>query len=126
VMAFRLIRRSGGVTLIARRLAGHRAHRSTARRWASRHPPVHPGERVTYVRWWLEAETYQKPSPAQSLLAVQLTRHYLTTPGLAVSLVPTADPDTWLGPMIYTDQHPMPEAGFALGGHRYSVFGHDW
>jgi hypothetical protein len=91
-----------------------------------RHPPVRPGERVTYVRWWLDAETYQKPSPAQSLLAVQLTRHYLTTPGLAVSFVPTADPDTWLGPMIYTDQNPMPEADFALGGHRYSVFGHDW
>jgi hypothetical protein len=81
---------------------------------------------VTYVRWWLDAETYQKPSPAQSLLAVQLTRHYLTTPGLAVSFVPTADPDTWFGPMIYTDQNPMPEADFALGWHRYSVFGHDW
>jgi hypothetical protein len=91
-----------------------------------RHPPVRPGERVTYVRWWLDAEKYQKPSPAQSLLAVQLTRHYLTTPGLAVSFVPTADPDTWFGPMIYTDQNPMPEADFALGGHRYSVFGHDW
>ena len=91
-----------------------------------RHPPVRPGERVTYVRWWLDAETYQKPSPAQTLLAVHLTRHYLTTPGLAVSLVPTADPDTWLGPMIYTDQNPMPEADFALGEVRYSVFGHDW
>jgi energy-coupling factor transporter ATP-binding protein EcfA2 len=91
-----------------------------------RHPPVRPGERVTYVRWWLDAETYQKPSPAQSLLAVQLTRHYLTTPGLAVSFVPTADPDTWLAPMTYTDQNPMPEADFALGGQRYSVFGHDW
>ena len=91
-----------------------------------RHPPVRPGERVTYVRWWLVAETYQTPSPAQSLLAVQLTRHYLTTPGLAVSFVPAADPDTWLGPMIYTDQNPIPEADFTLGGHRYGVFGHDW
>jgi hypothetical protein len=91
-----------------------------------RHPPVRPGERVTYVRWWLDAETYQKPSPAQTMLAVQLTSHYLTTPGLAVSFVPTADPDTWLAPMIYTDQNPMPEADFVLGGQRYSVFGHDW
>ena len=99
---------------------------AAARIRLGRHPPVRPGERVTYVRWWLDAETYQKPSPAQTLLAVQLTRHYLTTPGLAVSFVPTADPDTWLGPMIYTDQNPMPEADFALGGLRYSVFGHDW
>jgi hypothetical protein len=91
-----------------------------------RHAPVRPGERVTYVRWWLDTETYQKPSPAQSLLAVQLTRHYLTTPGLAISFVPTADPDTWFGPMIYTDQNPMPEADFELGWHRYTVFGHDW
>ena len=91
-----------------------------------RHPPVRPGERVTYVRWWLDAATYQKPSPAQTMLAVQLTRHYLTTPGLAVSFVPTADPDTWLAPMLYTDQNPMPEADFTLGGQRYSVFGHDW
>jgi hypothetical protein len=99
---------------------------AAARIRLSRHPPVRPGERVTYVRWWLDAETYQKPSPAQSLLAVQLTRHYLTTPGLAVSFVPTADPDTWLWPMIYTDQNPMPEADFSLGRHRYSVFGHVW
>ena len=91
-----------------------------------RHPPVRPGERVTYVRWWLDAETYQKPSQAQTMLAVQLTRHYLTTPGLAISFVPTADPDTWLGPMMYTDQNPMPEADFALGELHYSVFGHDW
>jgi hypothetical protein len=91
-----------------------------------RHPPVRPGERVTYVRWWLDAETYQKPSPAQTMLAVQLTSHYLTTPGLAVSFVPTADPDTWLAPMIYTGQNPMPEADFVFGGQRYSVFGHDW
>jgi AAA ATPase domain len=91
-----------------------------------RHPPVRPGERVTYVRWWLDAETYQAPSPAQTLLAVQLARHYLTTPGLAVSFVPTADPDIWSGPMTYTDQNPMPEADFSLGGHRYCVFGHDW
>jgi hypothetical protein len=99
---------------------------AAARIRRGRHPPVRPGERVTYVRWWLDAETYEKPSPAQSLLAVQLTRHYLTTPGLAVSFVPTADPDTWLGPMTYTDQNPMPEADFALGRLRYSVFGHDW
>ena len=97
-----------------------------ARTRLGRHPPVRPGERVTYVRWWLDAETYQKPSPAQTLLAVQLTRHYLTTPGLAVSFLPTADPDTWFGPMIYTDQNPMPEADFALGETRYTVFGHDW
>jgi hypothetical protein len=81
---------------------------------------------VTYVRWWLDAETYQTPSPAQSLLAVRLTRHYLTTPGLAVSFLPVADPDAWLGPMIYTDQNPMPEADFTVGGRRYGVFGHDW
>jgi AAA ATPase domain len=92
----------------------------------SRHPPVRPGERVTYVRWWLDAETYQTPSPAQNRLAVELTRHYLTTPGLAVSLLPAADPETWLGPMVYTDQNPMPEADFTVGGHRYGVFGHDW
>jgi hypothetical protein len=97
-----------------------------ARSRLGRHPPVRPGERVTYVRWWLDAETYQKPSPAQTLLAVHLARHYLTTSGLAVSFVPTADPDTWLGPMTYTDQNPMPEADFTLGGRRYSVFGHDW
>jgi hypothetical protein len=88
---------------------------AAARIRLGRHAPVRPGERVTYVRWWLDVETYQKPSPAQSLLAVQLTHHYLTTPGLAVSFVPTADPGTWFGPMIYTDQNPMPEADFTLG-----------
>jgi hypothetical protein len=39
-----------------------------------RHSPVRAGERVTYVRWWLDAETYQMPSPAQTLLAAAVPR----------------------------------------------------
>jgi hypothetical protein len=97
-----------------------------ARQRLRQHAPLRPGERVTYTRWWLAADTYQDPSPAQNLLAVQLARHYLTTHGLAVTFLPIADPEQWAASCAYTDQHWMPEADFTVGGRRYAVFGHDW
>jgi hypothetical protein len=71
-------------------------------------------------------DTYQDISPVQSLIAVQLGRHYLNVPGPALTLLPFANPAAWAEFAAYADQAPMPDADFEVGGRRYSVHGHDW
>jgi hypothetical protein len=60
------------------------------------------------------------------LIFVNAARHYLTTPGLAFSFFPCADPDFWAPIFTYTDFARIPAADFEVGGRRYGMFGHDW
>jgi hypothetical protein len=88
--------------------------------------PLRTGERATYFRFWLVADTYQAVSPVQSLIFVQMVRHYLTTPGLAFTFLACAQPNFWSPIFLYADLMPIPAADFTVGGHTYGVFGHDW
>ncbi len=92
----------------------------------ARHSPLRQGERFTLVRYWMSADGYQGVSPSQSLVTVQTGRHYVTTPGLAFSLLSFADPEPWAAATEYSDLHRMPAADFTVGGRRYASFGHDW
>ena len=65
-------------------------------------------------------------SPAQSLIATQFARHFLTTSGLAVTLMPFADPDAWAAFCAYADQRRAPTADFTVGDRTYATFVHDW
>lgn len=97
-----------------------------ARRQLRTMPPVRPGERVTLVRFWLTREDDQSVSPGQALITAHLGRHYLGTPGLAVSLIPFRRPAEWVDACAYTDQFRMPEADFVVDGQSSTVYGHDW
>ncbi|HZY40614.1 MAG TPA: ATP-binding protein, partial [Anaerolineae bacterium] len=52
--------------------------------------PLRSGEIATLFRFWLARDTYQAVSPTQSLIFVNIVRHYLTTPGLAYTFFPAA------------------------------------
>jgi hypothetical protein len=71
-------------------------------------------------------DTYQDVSSLQSLIFVNVVRHYLTTPGLAFTFFPCADPDFWAPMFAYADLARIPEADFEVDGWRYGVYGHDW
>ena len=88
--------------------------------------PLRTGETATLFRFWMAHDTYQAVSPTQSLIFVNAVRHYLTTPGLAFTFFPCADPDFWLPMFTYADLIRMPEADFEVGGKSYGVYGHDW
>ena len=60
-----------------------------------RKAPLRPGESATYFRFWMAADTYQAVSPTQSLIFINMVRHYFT-PGLAYTFYACADPDFWL------------------------------
>ncbi|WP_412751014.1 AAA family ATPase [Krasilnikovia sp. M28-CT-15] len=85
-----------------------------------------PGEAVSLVRYWLDAEGYQEPSPVQALISINSVRHYLTTPHLSYALIYQSDPDLWAQMCEYVDFPRAPEADFTVGGRRYAGFGHDW
>jgi hypothetical protein len=95
-------------------------------RYLERYAPLRPGEKATLFRFWMARETYQAVSAMQSLLFANVAQHYLTTPGLAFSFFPTADPDFWAPMFAYVDLTRLHEADFAVGGRRYGVYGRDW
>ncbi|MBE2240131.1 MAG: AAA family ATPase [Caldilineaceae bacterium] len=88
--------------------------------------PLRPGARVSYFRFWMAAGAYQQVSPIQSLIFINMVRHYLATPGLAYTLIPCADPEFWTPVFAYADLARLPDADFTSDGKHYGVFGHDW
>lgn len=94
--------------------------------YLQRHAPLRPGEGATLFRFWMAQDTYQAVSSIQSLIFVNMVRHYLTAPGLAYTFLPCADPDFWAPVFTYADLVRIPEADFTVGGRRHGVYGHDW
>lgn len=99
---------------------------AAAWQYLQQHAPLRSGESALYFRFWMAAESYQAVSPVQSLIFVNIVRHYLATPGLAYSLFAVADPDFWAMVLGYADLQRLTEADFEVGGRRYGVYGHDW
>jgi hypothetical protein len=97
-----------------------------ALRWLERNAPLRRGERATHFRFWMDAEEYQSVSATQSLVFLKVAQHYLTTPGLAFTFFPVADGDFWTPFFAYIDLFTVPEADYAAGGRKMTVFSHDW
>ena len=94
--------------------------------WAAVEGTRRPGERVLLFRFWMDADAYQGLSAVQSLVFARTVRHYLTTPRLAVSLLPVADPDLWGPVLAFAGLARWPEAAAAVGEQAFAVFGMDW
>jgi len=92
----------------------------------SRTGPLRGGETASMVRFWLSADGYQDLTAAGTALTLHAVRHYLTAPGLAVSLVAYADPEFWAAASMYLDFTRVPAADFTVDGHTFGVFAHDW
>jgi AAA ATPase domain len=97
-----------------------------ARRYLTEHGPLRPGERSTLFRFWMAREAYQSVSAIQGLVFVEAVRHYLVTPGLAMTFFPCAEPGFWAPMFAYADLARLPETDFEVGGRRYGMYGHDW
>jgi AAA ATPase-like protein len=94
--------------------------------WLETNAPLRRGERATHFRFWMDAGAYQAVSATQSLAFLKIAQHYLTTPGLAFTFLPVAEPDFWTPFFAYIDLFHLPEADYAAGERRMTVFGHDW
>lgn len=90
-----------------------------------RNAPRRPGESATYFRFWLAADTYQGVSPTQSVIFINMVRHYFT-PGLAYTFYACADPEFWQPVFAYAELERLPELDFTVDGRTFGVYGHDW
>jgi hypothetical protein len=88
--------------------------------------PLRTGETATLFRFWMADATYQSISPVQSRIFLNMVQHYLTTPGLAFTLLPCAEPDLWTAVFGFADLHRLPQADFTVDGRSFGVYGHDW
>jgi hypothetical protein len=91
-----------------------------------RRAPLRPGEKAIHFRFWMARDSYQDVSGLQSLIFGRAAQQYLTTPGLAFSFFPTAQPAFWEPMFSHVDLPRLPDADFTVGGHSYGVFSHDW
>jgi hypothetical protein len=98
----------------------------STRRFLTTHAPLHGEEVATLFRFWMARDSYQGISPIQSLIFIQVAKHYLTTPNLAFTFFPCADPDFWTAILSYAELTRYSEADFEVGGKRYGIYGHDW
>lgn len=88
--------------------------------------PLRPGEISTHFRFWMARDTYQNVSATQSIILVNIVRHYLIARGLVYTFFPTADPDFWAPLCAYSEIDRIPDADFEVGGRRYGLYGHNW
>ncbi len=96
-------------------------------RWfLKKHVPLHENEAAILFRFWMAGDTYQGISPIQSLIFIQVAKQYLTTPNLAFTFFPCAEPDFWAAILSYAELTRYPEADFEIGGRHYGIYGHDW
>lgn len=98
----------------------------STREYLASHSPPRADEVATLFRFWMDRDLYQGISPIQSLIFIHVAKHYLTTPGLAFTFFPCADPDFWTAILSYAELTRYPEADFEVGGKRYGIYGHDW
>lgn len=121
---------TGFMTLLAldRMTDADRQHDpATALAWdfLQRTAPLHGDARATYFRFWLAADTHQAVSPTQSLIFINMVRHYFM-PGLAYTFYACRDPDFWRPVFDYADLARLPALDFVAGDRTFGVYGHDW
>ena len=106
--------------------ADREADPATRRAWDAVGARLRPGDRALLFRSWMDAEAYQDVSAVQSLVFARTVQLYLSTPRLALSLLPVADPDLWAPALAFAGLARWPEAEFEVGGRPHAVFGKDW
>ena len=92
--------------------------------WARVAPRLRPGERGLLFRSWMDAAAHQGVSVVQSLVFARTVERYLTTEGLAASVLLTAAPELWAPVLAFAGLHRWPEA--EAGGAAPAAFGKDW
>ncbi len=98
----------------------------SANRYLSDYAPLRRGESALMFRFWMDGESYQNVSAVQSLVFAATVRRYLTTPRLAVTLLPCADATFWAPVFAFADLRRLPHAEVEIEGRTDTVFGHDW
>jgi len=93
--------------------------------YMQRHAPLQAGEGSLIFRFWMAHDSYQSPSPTQSLIFLTIMQQLLTTPDLAFTTIVCEDVAFWEPIFAYTNMARLP-LDFEIDGKSYGTFGHDW
>lgn len=103
-----------------------------ARKYAAKQLGLRKGEICTLFRTWMSANDYQGISSLQSSIFLAIVQYYISTPGLAITLLQCTLPEFWKQVLTYADLEPVPELEFTV---QHEVLGgtipagwymHDW
>jgi hypothetical protein len=101
-----------------------------AMKYATQNLHLRKGEIYTLFRSWLAEETYQSVSNLQSNIFLSIVQYYLTTSGLAVTMLACAYPEFWKSVLNYADLEWQQDLDFQIENKGEKInFGwyvHDW
>lgn len=90
------------------------------------------GDTCTVFRHWMAADTYQGVSSLQSSIFLAIVQYYISTPGLAITLLQCTLPEFWKQVLTYADLQHITDLDFniennTLGGTvSAGWYMHDW
>jgi hypothetical protein len=99
---------------------------AAAKRYANQHFNLRKGELCTLFRFWMAADTYQAVSNLQSSIFLAIVQYYLSTPGLAVTMLNCAKPQFWKMVLTYADLEHLTALDFTVNGGPHGWYLHDW
>ncbi|HHO55216.1 MAG TPA: ATP-binding protein [Trueperaceae bacterium] len=94
--------------------------------FSKRFAPAREAEEIIFFRFWMATEGYQRFSPTQGLIFLDMLEEYLIRPKLAWSFLACVDSDFWSPIFQYADINRIKEADFIIDKKKYDVFAHDW
>ncbi len=84
------------------------------------------GDVCTVFRFWMAADTYQGVSNLQSSIFLAIVQYYLSTPGLAITLLNCAMPEFWKMVLTYANLEHLSALDFKVNGLPHGWYMHDW
>lgn len=88
--------------------------------------PLRTGEEAALLRFWMARSSYQSGPALRGILLDAVLRHVLDAPPPACTLLVVADPPRSGRALDRLGFPRLPGEGFAVGGRRYALYGHDW
>jgi hypothetical protein len=102
------------------------------RKYAEKNLGLRKGDICTLFRFWMAGDTYQGVSGLQSSIFLAIVQYYISTPGLAITMLQCTLPEFWKQVLNYADLTHLPDLNFtieneALGGTvPAGWYMHDW
>ncbi|MGH3566403.1 MAG: ATP-binding protein [Pseudonocardia sp.] len=83
-------------------------------------------EDATFLRFIMDAQRYQSPSPGFNQRATVTGQNWYSNPKLAWDFIAVQEPYPMREEFAYFDYSPVADAGFTVDRRQFLVVGHDW
>jgi hypothetical protein len=93
---------------------------------ARRHAPLRSGERATQLRFLIDRDAYQSPSPTMNAAPIVNLQRHFSTPNLAEDYLTLFEPEPYNDYFALADFPRAADADFVVDGRRYGLFAHDF